>query len=190
MRGQPGRDDFHGPQRFELSGHPEHANLVFYGEPVSRLHFHDGNPVADQVIKASQGCGHQCLKAGSAGRFDRGVYAAAASGNLFIAHPLKTLFEFLRAIAAEDQMRVTINKRRRHESALQGLLCHFASFAWDRARADDPFDQAVALENRGILDQSVTRPTGLHSGNSAIGEQGGSCHRSCLMAATYLYVHT
>src|SRR5690349_14370784 len=154
----------------ELPGNAQHLALVFAVESVAGFHFDCGDSLSSEAVDARLGILQQlffaCLASLRHGRPD----APASAGDLLVACALQAKLELLRAIAGEDQMRMTIDQARRQPTAGQIVPAPRKAIGSPRQvlAQPDPCDPARLGRNGAVFDGAIRRPAGAHGGEPAV----------------------
>ncbi len=136
----------------------QHTSLRGQFQPVSGFDFQRGHAIGQQRARARQRLREQFIFA----RVTRGAHgrdnAAASTRDLFVAGAIEAQIEFLRTVAAKNQMRVAIDQPRRNQRAIE--VMHFPRRCADAAGRSHiaPIQTmlAVLAGNRRFGQQAVT----------------------------------
>ena len=140
MSGQIACPDAHRAHPFQRAGGAQHIQLALDGQPVAGFDLDRPDPFGQQVIKPGQRRLDQLIdRQGVGGRNGRGN-AAACARNLFIALPFQTPPELVRALAAINDMGVTVDQGRGQQTpgAIDDLVIRGKLIHRDRAHMGDP----------------------------------------------------
>jgi hypothetical protein len=117
MGRQPGGLDAHRANMCKRLGRSQHLEFGVDGQAIARLDFHGAHAFGQESVEARQALGDEflygCIAGCAHGRYD----AATSSRDLCIGGTLKAHLEFDGAIAAVDEMGVTVDERRGNEAA-------------------------------------------------------------------------
>lgn len=138
----------------ETPRHGKHLALVRKIEPVAGFHFERGHALAHQPEGTCSGAVEQDILAGFARRAHGARDAAAARRDIGITHALKPLFELPAAIAAEHEMRMTVDQPGRHPCAFEIHALDIAGIG-RRAAWTDPFEARAIRQNCRVVDDRV-----------------------------------
>ena len=95
--------------------HPQHPELGLRVEPVARLDLDRRHPLGDQRVDPRQRAGEQLRLVRRPRRPHRRDDAAAGPRDLLVARALEPHLELARPVAAEDDVGVAVDQRRRHQ---------------------------------------------------------------------------
>jgi hypothetical protein len=118
MRAEEGRDDRDRPRAAETARRAQRAHLGVEVEPVAGLHLDRRAALGDEMIEARQRFAEERVLGCRPGRLDRGHDAAAGAGDLLVGRAFQAKLEFVRAVAAVNEVGVTVDEARRDPAAL------------------------------------------------------------------------
>ncbi len=171
VKREQGRDDPHCRSIAERVGELEEAQFALYLEAVASFHLDRRATAAHQCVKASARAGQQVFVACSRGFGDGRGDSAAGLGDFLIGRSSAAHRMFVGAIAAEDQMGVTIDQTGRDPGAAKrGNV--LGSIAGELGAFADSNHLAVGDSDRSIVDdaQRIAR-RGFERRDAAIDEQ-------------------
>ena len=148
------------------AGDAQHLDLGVDVEPVARLDLDDRDTLGDQRIGAGQGIGQQIVLGRVASGGDGRDDPAAGARHLFVARPIEAHLEFARAVAAKDDMGVTVYQGGGDQTALH-VLTPFGQVRWQIGLRPDPADLSVVVRDRAVLDEAIS-PFAGHRGNGRV----------------------
>ena len=182
VRGEQGRADAE-PGRFaEPASHPQHLELGVEVQAVTGLDLDGCHALASKRLQPGQRVGVQLVLAGRAGGRHGGQDAAAFSRYFFVADAAKPPLVFLGPLAAEDEVRMTVDEGGRHPAPGQGA-CFRRCPGREFRRGADPVDDAVANRDCAVVDRAVIGLALPHRGDAGVGQQqvpfAHQCLRNC-----------
>ena len=149
----------------------QHRELGVDVEAVAGLDLDGRDPLGDQRIDAGEGAGEERLGGRLPGRFDGGEDAAAGPRDLLVAHPLEPHLELARAVAAVDEVRVTVDQRRGDKPAVEVAPRPRCTVGGQYLRRPAPGDATTVQGYRALGDEAIGRFATLHGGQCQIGEE-------------------
>ena len=134
----------------------------------------DGGTLRFETVSHHYGKGQggldQFVFGKSAGRGYRRDDAAAGARDLLIGRAFQPHLEFLRPVAAEDEMRVAVDQRRGNEPVAAILDGGIAPSGRRRIDPSDPCDGLVFNADRAIYDETIARRGRGHGGDRRGGD--------------------
>ena len=103
-------------------------------------------------------------------RADRCLDAAAGGGDFLVADAFESSLEFVATIAAEDEVRMTVDQRRCQPAALYRTSLR-GSVCGKIGRRPDPRDGARGYGQCAVVDRAVIICAGLHRCDAGVREQ-------------------
>ena len=160
----------------DAAGDPQHLQFAVLIQSIARLDLDRGDARGLEPLQPVHGGGVQFVLRRRARGLDRSDDPAAGAGDILIGGPAQPLFEFARAVAAEDQMRVTVDQSRREPASAQPLRLDRLYGRQIRARSD-PGDTAVGDDHGGVADGPIGGPARNHGGGVTVDQQAVGLHR-------------
>ena len=162
----------------------QHAQLCLLLQPVAGFHLDRRQPLGDHRIQPGQRLRDQIVLACRARGADGGQDAAPCPRDLFVACALKAHLEFPRAVAAKDDVAVTVDRRGRDQPPAQIAARGLRMIAGQVALGPDPEDAPALQHDRTRLDQPIAGA--VQCGKARVAKDF-SCHlRPCECVALVL----
>ena len=176
MGAEEGGFHCHRPLRAKPPRRRQHAGFGFRIEAIARLDLDGRDAFGDHRVEAFAGGVEERGVIGGARRRDSGENAAAGAGDLLVACPGDAHLEFLRAIAAEDEMGVAVDEPGRDPAALQ--IVRFLGVEPGRQIAcfAHPDDAAAGLRDGAALDDSEAGPILRHGHQPGVDPEAVNLH--------------
>lgn len=168
MRAEEGGADRDRPLTTDAARGRELPHLRLGVEAVAGFDLDRGCALADQGIQPRQGARDEFGLARLARRGHCGDDAAAGACDLFVARALQAQLEFVRAVAAIDEMRVAIDRARRDPAALAVRSLDRVGINRKVRRRACIDDMAAARGDHAMLDLAEVGPIGPHRGEPGI----------------------
>ena len=153
---------------------PQHLQFVVHRQPVSGLDLDGRHAFRDQRVQPGQGGCDKLVLAQRPCRRDGRDDAASGPRDLFIAGSFEPHLEFFRPIAAEDQMGMAVDRRRRDQSSAEILASDVMPAGGNRIPRGNERDPP-ALDTDHMVVANPVAGAGRHGRNACAGEDG-SCH--------------
>ncbi len=130
------------------------AGFVLQAQAVAGLDFHRGHPSVHEGASPLARGGQKLCITGGAGRPHRRPNATTGAGDVFVARPVKPLLELVSALAAVNQMGMTIDQARRDQVAAQIVRARCNHIAWQFRLGSHPAKHVALGEQRSLVDQT------------------------------------
>ncbi len=155
MGGEIARPDPHGPQISQTARGAQHLQLVLDGQPIAGFDLHRRNAFGKKRIEPLQRVFDQRIFIHAARCGNSRNNAAAGPRHFLVARAFKPHLEFPCAIAAKNQMRVTVHQRRRREPTAKVGSFPVGKRVRNGAQHARPDDFAIFNGDAGILNEPV-----------------------------------
>ncbi len=178
MRAEKGRRHRHWPQFADAAGGTQRFFLGGEIQPIARFDFESGHALAQESIDPRQRTADKILFARLTGGAHRRHDAAAGTRDLLVACAGQPQLEFMRAVAAIDDVRVAIDQARRDPAAF--AIDGFRSLERRRPCGGPGIDDAaLARGDQPALDEAEPFP--FQGGKSGVLPEPVTLHGAIIM---------